>query len=189
MSEEIIVTVLQGDDPIIVNVLPFEGVGGVTSHPALTDRELADQHPASAISIDGTAFENVQELADYVDDSDELNFDPETIIGTGSVADPYSVDRRVQFFEPEQEVAFTITASMLFKLVYINSATDVEVTVDNMVVGSWIPFDTLGAGLPVFVDGVGDNIFPDEDFTGATSFILIRLENDGATERYGVKYG
>ena len=98
-------------------------------------------------------------------------------------------DKRIEFFEPEQENNFTITASMLFKLVYINSATDVEVTVDNMVVGSWIPFDTLGAGLPVFVDGVGDNIFTDEDFTGATSFILIRLEDDGATERYGVKYG
>ena len=147
MSEEIIVTVLQGDDPIIVNVLPFEGGG-----------------------------------------SDKLNFDPETIIGDGSVADPYRVDQRVKFFETEQIDDFTITADMLFKLVYINSATDVEVTVDNMVVGSWIPFDTLGAGLPIFFLGATE-LFTDEDFTGATSFILIRLENDGATERYGVKYG
>ena len=97
--------------------------------------------------------------------------------------------KQIQFFPTEQEDNFTITADMLYKLVYINSATDVEVTVAEMGVGSWIPFDTLGAGLPVFVDGLGDNIFPDEDFTGATSFILIRLEDDGATERYGVKYG
>ena len=97
-------------------------------------------------------------------------------------------NKKIQFYPTEQIDDFTITADMLYKLVEINSATDVEVTVDNMGEGDWIPFDTLGAGLPIFFLGATE-LFTDEDFTGATSFILIRLENDGVTERYGVKYG
>ena len=96
--------------------------------------------------------------------------------------------KQIQFFPTEQIEAFTITAAMLYKLVYINSATDVEVTVAEMGVGDWIPFDLRGAGLPKFFLG-GTELFTDEDFTGATSFILIRIEDDNGNEQYDIKYG
>jgi hypothetical protein len=90
-------------------------------------------------------------------------------------------------FGREITEATTIQTTDLYKLTYINSASTVPIEVDNMPVGAWIPFDTLGAGLPEF-QIAATNIFPDEDFTGATSFILLRKEDDGANAVYDVKY-
>jgi len=109
-----------------------------------------------------------------------IAFDSETIIGAGTDADPYRVDQRIKFYSTAQTGNFTILAGMLYKLVTINSVTDVNVTVVNMIVGSWIAFEITGAGLPVF------DVLPTEVLTNRTRIILERLEDDGATLKYRV---
>ena len=85
----------------------------------------------------------------------------------------------------------TIETTDLYKLVYINSATDVEVTIDNMVVGSGVRFHVLGAGLPVFLEGVNQSITGiDEDGkplgTDRKDVLIERFEDISGTEIYNV---
>ena len=165
--------------PTQVRISPVKYVetgAGATVHNDLTERDAADQHPIGAITG----------LQDLLDDKLES---PIAISDVTNLSTELAAKANLLItFGREITEATTILTTDLFKLTYINSATDINITVANMTVGSWIPFDTLGAGLPEFRIG-GVNIFPDEDFTGSTSFILIRLPNDGVTERYGVKYG
>ena len=99
--------------------------------------------------------------------------------------------KQIQFFPTEQTEAFTITGSMLYKLVYINSATDVEVTVADMGVGSAVRFHLLGAGLPVFVEGGNQSITGiDEDGkplgTDRKDVLIERFEDIAGVEIYNV---
>ena len=93
--------------------------------------------------------------------------------------------KAIQFYPTEQIDDFTITADMLYKLVEINSATDVEVTVDNMGVGDWIEILVKGAGLPIFLEGVNQSI-SEKDLTDRTNIVFRRLEDDGTTEQYEI---
>lgn len=178
-------------EPIEIDVAVDLAPSGASVHNQLTGRDAADAHPGSSISLEAVEWATVQAMAEAVDENEAIAVDGVTIIGAGTTADPYKVEQRIQFFPTEQINAFTITADMLYKVVKINSASPVNVTVANMVVGSGVRFHILGAGLPVFLEGASQSITGvDEDGkplgTDRTDVLIERFENDGATEIYNV---
>lgn len=166
-----------------VDLTPPEGV---TDHNDLTGKDSVSQHPASSIDIEGTSFTTVQDLAEAVDDTEEITFDSDTILGTGTASDPYAVNRNIDFFATQQTTAFTITADMNYKVVEINAVSDVDVTVSNMDVGTYIRFDILGAGLPNFVINETTQAINEKDLTDRVTIYLERQPDVLGIEQYKV---
>lgn len=117
----------------------------------------------------------------------DLKFDPETILGDGTSADPYSVDLTIDYYIGDFSSAIGILPEMLYKVVRFNDVAAIDVELVNMEVGDWFEGLILGAGLPNIIVGANQTLLnPSFDFTGVKNFIIRRLENDGATEIYEI---
>lgn len=166
---------------------------GTTIHNELTGRDSTGAHPASSIELTGVEWADVQAMATAVDDNEIIDFDGETIIGAGTEADPYRVDQRVKFFDTEQNTSFTITETMVFTVVEIDSLTNIDVTLANIGVGEYLSFDIISTGYPNFLASATqriNNLALNEALLVESDTVMItRKEDHGTNEVYEILGG
>lgn len=145
--------------------------GGTSVHNELTGRDAIEAHPGSAIGLTGVDWDNVQQFANAVQDSEVL-------------------DDALQFFSPEQTTDFTITSDMLMTEVTMNSATDLNVTLGSEIpIGKGVMIRRIGAGKPVFVAGVDQNIETYEIADDSNLVIIERIEDVASVQQYRIIQG
>lgn len=170
----------------IINILkyPPSGDGGVTSHPLLSNRDAADQHPINAITPPITALDTLPADTAYfpIFTTAWFRF---TWAKLKEWLDTIYGKLFIQFGRTII-AAGTIEAADVGKMVKFNSASNLDQAVGTaMPVGSFVEFKIEGAGLPNFTVAAGQAIAA-HTITGRKNVMLRRLEDISNVQQFDV---